>query len=89
MNHRPKLLPELEIIASDEGFIVHDALRDVVHYLNQTSALVLSLCTGDKTVSDIATVLKDHYDLDQAPEIDVSSVIEKFAAEGLVEWRSP
>ena len=35
---------DVEIIAVDEGCVVHDANRGVVHYLDQTAAIALSLC---------------------------------------------
>ena len=49
MSEFPRQKPELEIIASDEGFVVRDPARERVHYLNQTGAMVLSLCNGQQS----------------------------------------
>jgi len=74
---------DLEIIAADEGFVVHDASRDVVHYLNQTAAIVLSLCDGSRSTDAIAELVKSQFDLDEPPRDDVSEIIEKLEAQGL------
>ena len=85
MNSNPKFLPEFDIIASDDGFVVHDANRDVVHYLNQTAAIVLSLCNGKRSTDQIAQLLKNQFGLGESPRDDVLESVTKFADEGLVQ----
>jgi len=74
---------DLEIIAADEGFVVHDASREVVHYLNQTAAIVLSLCDGTRSTDSIADLVKSQFDLDESPRDDVIEIVEKLEAQGL------
>jgi Coenzyme PQQ synthesis protein D (PqqD) len=80
----PRLLPAFEVIASDDGFVVHDARRDVVHYLNQTAAIVLSLCDGNRSTAQIAELLANQFGLGEAPHDDVIEIVTKFQNEGLV-----
>ena len=84
----PRLLPEFEIIASDDGFVVHDAAKDVVHYLNQTAAIVLSLCDGRRTVEQVAQLLANQFGLGESPREDVDAIVAKFHEGGLVELSS-
>jgi len=75
--------PDLEIIAADEGFVVHDAGRDVVHYLNHTAAIVLSLCDGKRSVDEIAELIQRHFELDEPPRADVSGILAQLHEQGL------
>jgi hypothetical protein len=79
----PNSRADLEIIAADEGFVVHDASREVVHYLNQTAAIVLSLCDGRRSTDSIAELVKSQFDLDESPRDDVIEIVEKLEAQGL------
>ena len=82
--NRPLLLPTFEIIASDDGFVVHDSGRDVVHYLNQTAAIVLSLCDGKRSIRQIADLVGNQFGLGAAPQDDVDAIVTTFRNEGLV-----
>jgi hypothetical protein len=75
--------PDLEIIAADEGFVVHDASRDVVHYLNHTAAIVLSLCDGKRSADEIAEMIRSHFELDEPPREDVSGILAQLEEQGL------
>jgi hypothetical protein len=74
----------LEIREFEDAFMVHQPERDRVHYLNHTAVLVLELCTGAHTSSQIAEILKDTYGLDALPEREVSQIIRSMLDEGLV-----
>ena len=80
------MLPDFEVIASDDGFVVHDARRDVVHYLNQTAAIVLCLCDGKRSISQIADLIANQFALGATPHDDVMAVVTRFESEGLVTW---
>ena len=73
----------MEIIAADEGFVVHDAGREVVHYLNQTAAIVLSLCDGERSAGDIAELIGRQFELDEPPQKDVLEILQKLEEQGL------
>jgi hypothetical protein len=76
--------PDLEIIASDEGFVVHDANREVVHYLNQVAAMVLALCDGRRTAEEISGLIADQFSLDEAPLDDVTEILGKLQDQDLI-----
>jgi len=80
----PNARADLEIIAADEGFVVHDASREVVHYLNQTAAIVLSLCDGARSIDEIAGLIEGQFDLDEPPRDDVSEILKKLEEQGLL-----
>ncbi len=73
----PRLLSEFEIIASDDGCVVHDAGRDVVHYFNQTASIVLSLCDGKRSTEQIAQLIGNQFGLGEAPHDDVVEIVTK------------
>lgn len=75
----------LEIDEAGDGFIVFDPLRDRVHYLNHTAALVLELATGDHSAEDIASWIARAYALDRPPTADIERLIDDLTAEGLLQ----
>jgi len=80
----PTARADLEVIASDEGFVVHDAAQEIVHYLNQTAAIVLSLCDGKRSIDEIGELIQGQFGLDETPRDDVSETVKKLEAEGLL-----
>ena len=72
------------MIASDEGFVVHDASRETVHYLNQTAAIVLSLCDGERSIDEIGELIQGQFGLDEPPRDDVSEMLKKLEEQGLL-----
>jgi len=84
MTSRPRARADLEVIASDEGFVVHDASRETVHYLNQTAAIVLSLCDGERSIDEIGGLIQGQFGLDEPPRDDVSEMLKKLEEQGLL-----
>jgi len=82
MTSRPRARADLEVIASDEGFVVHDASRETVHYLNQTAAIVLSLCDGERSIDEIGGLIQGQFGLDEPPRDDVSEMLKKLEEQG-------
>lgn len=80
----PKTRDDLEVIASDEGFVVHDADRETVHYLNQTAAIVLSLCDGKRSIDEIGGLVQEQFGLDEPPREDVLGIVKKLEEQGLL-----
>lgn len=74
----------LEISQAASGYVVFDAARDRVHYLNHTAVLILELCNGDLSPEDVAAYLKDVYSLPEPPLAEVRSSVARLAEEGLV-----
>jgi hypothetical protein len=84
VNAKPLANPTHEVIASDEGFVIHDAAGARVHYLNETAAIVFSLCDGERTLTDIAAVLGDAFGLEEPPIGDVEKVVTDLTTLGAV-----
>jgi len=84
MAELPRARADLEVIASDEGFVVHDVSREVVHYLNQTAAIVLSLCDGRRSIDEISALIQGQFGLDETPRDDVSEMLKKLEEQGLL-----
>ncbi|MEQ8718961.1 MAG: PqqD family protein [Acidimicrobiales bacterium] len=84
MNAKPLANPAHEVIASDEGFVIHDAAGAQVHYLNETAAIVFSLCDGQRTLTEIAALVGDAFGLEEAPVADVEKVVTDLTALGVL-----
>ncbi|MCP3934528.1 MAG: PqqD family protein [Actinomycetia bacterium] len=82
---KPKANPSLEVIASDGGFVIHDSASGVVHYLNETAAIVFALCDGELDANDIAELMKRSYRLEAAPVADVETAIAELLRLGVVD----
>lgn len=79
-----KQVEGLDISPTDDGFVIYEKERDRVHYLNHTANIVLLLCSGGNSASDIAAMLQEHFQLDEPPLDDVESILESFLEEGLI-----
>lgn len=67
---RYKAAEGMEASAVPDGYVVYDEANEKVHYLNPTAAVAFTLCDGSKSVDDIATFLKDAYDLGETPDLE-------------------
>ena len=83
--HRmPSRADDIDIVEMADGFAVYRAARERVHFVNRTAAIVLELCDGTKTHTEIAGVVGRLYDLPQPPEAEVADCLARFREEGLV-----
>lgn len=68
----------------EDGCIVYQPERDRVHYMNPTGAIVLELCTGKNTWSEIVDLITAAYRLTKRPEKAVRDALRQMIDEGLV-----
>jgi hypothetical protein len=54
----------------DDGLVLYQPGPGQVHYLNNTAAFVFELCSGDRTVAEIAASMADAFSM-PAPPIDI------------------
>lgn len=80
----PRLVKGLRITPSTNGYIVYDAGRERVHYLNHTAALVMDLCTGRNSLAEIVTLVGAAYGLPRKPAREVGALVRQLAGEGLI-----
>jgi hypothetical protein len=83
MQHRPRKSDGLETSKVEDGFVVYQADRARVHYLNPTANLILELCDGDLTAAEIAGLIAQAFDLAEPPLDEVEAALATLAAEGL------
>jgi hypothetical protein len=84
MADQPQRAEGIEINPVEDGYVVYDPNRDRVHYLNETAALVLELCTGEHAPGDIARILGEAFDLGESPASAVDACLEQLRNEGLI-----
>ena len=80
----PTSAPGLEVNSVADGYIVYQADRDRIHYLNHTAAVVLELCNGRNAARDLPELVRLAFDLTEAPTEAVASCLEMLEQEGLV-----
>ena len=80
----PRQVDGLDLTAVEDGLIVNDHGRDMVHYLNRTAGLVLTLCNGKNSLQTIASLLQKQFELAEPPEEEVGETIKQFVEENLV-----
>ena len=80
----PRLVAGVQTNEVADGYVVYDAARERVHYLNNTAVLVLELCTGEIKAADMPRRVQTAYDLPETPVAEVEECLEKLYREGLV-----
>jgi Coenzyme PQQ synthesis protein D (PqqD) len=83
MQHRPKKSDGLETDEVEDGFVVYQPDRARVHYLNPTANLILELCDGNLTGTEIAALIAQAYDLAEPPWQEVEEALARLESEGL------
>ena len=81
----PKRIDGLEINQVEDGFMIYQAERDRVHYLNHTAVLILELCTGRNSPAEIARLVQAAYGLSDPPEKEVDEILARIQDEGLTQ----
>ena len=84
MKDRPTLAENLEINQMEDGYVIYQADKDRIHYLNHTAVLVLESCTGNNSVKEIARIVKEAFGLDAEPDGDVDACLANLEKEGLI-----
>jgi hypothetical protein len=85
LSDRPRQAQHLEVNAVSDGILVYEPIRDRVHCLNHTAALVFELCTGNNTTAEIEEVVKAAYNLPAVPSAELDICLAQLREEGLIE----
>lgn len=88
MDDRPARREGIEINPVTDGYLVYDPVRDRVHQLNRTAALVFELCDGDTSTADIARTLQAAYQLSAPLGEQVDRCVDRLRSEGLLQHRA-
>jgi hypothetical protein len=82
--HAPQQIDGLEVNRMADGYVIYEAGRDRVHYLNHTAVLVLEMCNGRVTADEMPALLKQAYDLAEPPTAEVAACLARLRDEGLI-----
>jgi hypothetical protein len=72
-----------------DGWLIFDAPKDRVHFLNPTGAIVLELCDGTRNAADLAQFLAMSFGLAERPDEPVRECLSALLAQGLIEPCGP
>ena len=81
---RPHRALGLEINRVMDGYIVFQADRARLHYLNHTAALILEACDGRITAAEMPGLIAALCHLPEPPIQDVEHCLDKLLTEGLL-----
>jgi hypothetical protein len=82
--HAPQQIEGLEVNQLADGYVIYEATRDRVHYLNHTAVLVLEMCTGRVMATEMPALLKQAFDLAEPPTAEVTECLARLRDEGLI-----
>jgi hypothetical protein len=72
----------------DKSLMVYDLKEQRVHILNQTAAMIWTLCDGERALDEIAEIVAaDFPDHQDVTRIDVTELVQAFADEQLLVTR--
>jgi hypothetical protein len=80
----PSVVEGLEVNEGRDGLTVYDPATDRVHYLNETAAIVFTLCDGRHSASGIAAFMADAFALDDPPLGKIEACLTMLGGEGLL-----
>lgn len=80
-----KIADDIEITQMEDGYVIYQAEKDRVHYLNHTAVLVLEYCTGQLSQDEIIKHVQEVFKLEQPPEAEVKACLENMLNEGLIQ----
>jgi hypothetical protein len=72
-----------------DGYVVYQAGRDMVHYLNPTAVIVYELCDGAHTGLDMARYIAELYELGAPPTDEVSACLATLQEQQLIRPAAP
>jgi hypothetical protein len=82
----PRRIESLEVNEAEDGLVVFDPSRDMVHHLNSSAAVIFDLCDGTRDAATIAAVLRRAYELEQLPLAATRAGLEDLSRRQLIEW---
>ena len=79
----------LEATEVPDGYVVYDVPKEMVHFLNQTAAIVYELCDGQHTADDMAAAIQSLFGLPEPPLTAAVECLSSLRDQGLVVARGP
>ena len=85
MSLMPARVADIDISFGGEGYLIYQPAQDQMHSLNHTGTIVLELCTGENTGTDIARLLQRFYELPEPPIDETQRCLTTFREGGLID----
>ncbi len=79
----------LEVFPEADGYVVYQAARDKVHFLNHTAVFVLELCDGLHSTIEIGAIFRETFPPAEDPERAVDDLLGRFVEEELIRIDQP
>ncbi len=71
---------------AEDGLVVYDPARDMVHHLNPSASVIFDLCDGTRDVDAVAATLAEVFGLHRPPTGDAIAGLDDLAERGLIRW---
>ena len=84
MNKKFKIAADIEINPMEDGYVIYQAEKDRVHYLNHTAVLILECCNGKNSEHEMVQILQQAFELPELPEKEMKECLDSMLKEGLV-----
>lgn len=81
---RPRRAAGIDLAELGDGLIVRQAQPPRVHQLNNTASMVLELCDGRHTVTEIAAALAEAFTLDAPPLAQTAACVTELRQAGVL-----
>jgi len=88
IDDNPRRLEPLEVNEAEDGLVIYDPARDMVHHLNPSAAVIFDLCDGTRDADTIARVLGEAYGLREPPLEDAIAGLRELADRQLISWET-
>jgi hypothetical protein len=82
----PRKVESLEVNEAEDGLVVYDPARDVVHHLNPSASVIFDLCDGTRDAAAVAATLAEVFGLHPPPTGEAIAGLEDLAERGLIRW---
>jgi len=86
---RPQRAPDVEVREVTDGYVAYDPIRDRLHFLNATAAMLLVMHDGNLSARQLADMIARAFALPDPPTAEIERCISKLLAEGLLVDRAP
>jgi hypothetical protein len=81
---RPSKVGDLEVTEVEDGLVIYQARPERVHVLNQTASFVFDLCSGDRSIEEIAEEMRVMFRMTETPRDAVAQCVAELRGQHLL-----
>ena len=85
MSPKPRRVDGLDVNRVSDGYVIYRPSSEVVHYLNLTGAFIFELCDGATPVDWMADLVREAFELADAPTGEVRTCLTELHRAALIE----